>query len=125
MPIFRPLGEDAACASLHCGAAKVTGSNGSGPPTIFRMRPQSSAVCAKGPTLSSVKESGIALARLTRLFVGFSPVMPQKWAGSLIEPPVSEPSAAGVSLAATAAPEPEEEPPVTRSGAQGFLAWPR
>ena len=38
--------------------------------------------------------------------------MPQSAAGSRIEPPVSVPSAPGVSPAATAAPDPLEEPPV-------------
>ena len=51
--------------------------------------------------------------------------MPQKCAGRRIEPPVSEPSAAGTSLAATAAPEPEEEPPVMCAVFHGLRAWPR
>ena len=49
--------------------------------------------------MSSVNESGIALARLTRPLVGLKPVTPQKCAGRRIEPPVSEPSAAGTSRA--------------------------
>ena len=42
------------------------------------------------------------------------PVMPVKAAGWRIEPPVSVPSAAGQSLAATAAADPPEEPPGVR-----------
>ncbi len=87
--------------------------------------PQSSAVCASGPTVSSVNDSGIALARLTRPLVGLKPVTPQKCAGSRIEPPVSEPSAAGTSRAPTAAPEPDDEPPVMRLGSHGLHAGPR
>ena len=53
------------------------------------------------------------------------PVMPQKLAGWRIEPPVSEPVAAGVRRAATAAALPPEEPPGTRDGSQGFLTGPK
>src|SRR5919112_266534 len=50
------------------------------------------------------------------------PVMPQNDAGPRIEPPVSEPSAAGTSPAASAAPDPLEEPPVKCSRFQGLRA---
>ena len=40
------------------------------------------------------------------------PVTPQADAGRRMEPPVSEPREAKVPPLATAAPEPEEEPPV-------------
>ena len=63
--------------------------------------------------MSSDCDNGIAPARETRPQVTFSPVMPQKCAGMRIEPPVSEPSAAKVSRAATAEPDPDDEPPVT------------
>ncbi len=67
----------------------------------------------------------MAPARLTRPVVVLMPDTPQKWAGMRMEPPVSEPSAAKVNRAATAAPEPEEEPPVTCSVFQGFRAGPK
>ena len=67
---------------------------------------------ASGPTVSSDCDSGIAPARLTRPTVVFKPVTPQKCAGIRTEPPVSEPNAANVSRAATAAPDPDDEPPV-------------
>jgi hypothetical protein len=54
----------------------------------------------------------MAPARLIRPTVVFKPVTPQKCAGILIEPPVSEPNAAKVSRAATAAPDPDDDPPV-------------
>ena len=53
------------------------------------------------------------------------PVMPQKAAGWRIEPPVSVPVAAGTSRAATAAAEPPEEPPATRSRLQGLRTAPK
>src|SRR5467141_3227194 len=65
-------------------------------------------------------------ARLTRPNVGMSPTMPQSDAGPRIEPPVSEPSASGTNPAETAAPDPDDEPPVKcarfhglRAGGQG------
>ncbi len=48
------------------------------------------------------------------------PVMPQNEAGWRIEPPVSVPVTAGARRAATAAAEPPEEPPGTRSVFQGL-----
>ena len=50
--------------------------------------------------------------------------MPHSAAGWRIEPPVSVPVAAGVSLAATEAAEPPEEPPGTQSVSQGFFTAP-
>ena len=88
------------------------GSSGSAPAISPSSSAQSSTVCASGPTVSSDCDSGIAPARLMRPTVVFNPVTPQKCAGIRIEPPVSEPSAAKVSRAATAEPEPDDEPPV-------------
>src|SRR5438477_8315520 len=105
-----PFGARFAAFAFQAGAPSVVGSSGSGPAIATRISAQSSAVRASGPTVSSVNESGIALARLTRPFVGFNPVTPQKCAGMRIEPPVSEPSAAGISRAATAEPEPDDDP---------------
>src|SRR6478735_28041 len=51
-----------------------------------------------------------------------NPVMPQWDAGLRIEPPVSEPSAAGTNPAATAAPAPLDEPPVKCSRFHGLRA---
>ena len=57
------------------------------------------------------------------------PTRPQKAAGWRIDPPVSVPVAAMVMRAATAAAEPPEEPPGTRSRlsprrVQGFFTLP-
>ena len=66
---------------------------------------------ARGPQWSNVYELVITPARLTSPNVGISPTTPQCDAGPRIDPPVSEPSATGTMPAATAAPEPVEEPP--------------
>eukprot|EP00955_Chlamydomonas_euryale_P053469 355515-Chlamydomonas_euryale.AAC.13 len=58
--------------------------------------------------------------RDTRPYVGFKPTTPQKCAGWRIEPPVSVPSAATHSRAATAAAEPPDEPPGTRCVSAGL-----
>ena len=73
---------------------------------------QSSTVRVSGPTVSIENDSGMAPARETRLQVGLMPDRPQKVAGARIEPPVSDPSAAKAARAATAEPDPEDEPPV-------------
>ncbi len=83
---------------------------------------QSSTVRAIGPVWSSVQDSGTTPARLTRPYVGLSPAMPQNAAGPRMEPPVSEPSAPTVSPAASAAPEPLEEPPGMWSVFHGLRA---
>src|SRR5712692_9841391 len=123
--MVKVLGERFAAAPSHGGAPSVAGSRGSGPAIASITRTQSAAARASGPTVSRVNESGMALARLTRPGLGLRPVTPQKCAGKRIEPPVSEPSAAGSSRAATAAPEPEDEPPVMRVTSHGLHAGPR
>src|SRR5512146_1654287 len=62
--------------------------------------------------------------RLTRPYVGLTPTTPQNAAGWRTEPPVSEPSAMRTMPAATAAAEPPDDPPGTRSGAIGLRAGP-
>ena len=55
--------------------------------------------------------------------MGFKPTIPQKLAGSLILPPVSEPSEIVDSNPATAAAEPPELPPGTLFKSHGFLTF--
>src|ERR1700722_13813925 len=62
--------------------------------------------------------------RLTRLYVGLIPTTPQKEAGSRIDPPVSVPSEARHSFAATAAADPPDEPPATRAVSCGLVVVP-
>src|SRR5215212_7485873 len=50
------------------------------------------------------------------------PVMPQNDAGPRIEPPVSDPSDAGINPAASAAPEPLDDPPVKCARFHGLRA---
>src|SRR5260221_9370138 len=71
---------------------------------------QSSAVRAIGPSLSMDQLNVIAPVRLTRPYVGRSPVTPQRSHGETMEPYVSEPMANGMSPAAVAAAGPAEEP---------------
>ena len=52
------------------------------------------------------------------------PTTPQSAAGWRIDPPVSDPSASGVSRAATAAADPPLVPPGMRSSAHGLRAGP-
>src|SRR3972149_2284040 len=61
-------------------------------------------------------------ARETRPKVGFRPARPQNDAGPRIEPPVSDPSDAGTRPAASAAPEPLDDPPVKCSRCHGLRA---
>ena len=57
-------------------------------------------------------------------YVGFSPTTPQKDAGCLIEPPVSDPIAAKHSQEATEAALPPELPPGTLFTSHGFEVVP-
>ncbi len=65
-------------------------------------------------------------AVLTRPTVTLRPVSPQNEAGSRTEPPVSVPIAQGAIRAATATPEPLDEPPGVRGVARshGFQGVP-
>jgi hypothetical protein len=53
------------------------------------------------------------------------PDVPQIAAGMRMEPPVSDPSAANASRAATALPEPLDDPPVTCAVFQGLRQCPK
>ena len=57
-------------------------------------------------------------------WVGFSATLPQKPAGRMIDPPTWVPMAVGSMRAATAAAEPEEEPPGVRSRSKGWRVGP-
>ena len=76
------------------------------------------------PTVSKLGASGMVPAMSMRPKVGRRPMMPQKDAGPRTEPPVSLPSAISTSPAATAAAEPDDEPPGTRPGAAGLIGVP-
>ena len=56
--------------------------------------------------------------------MGRIPEMPQKAEGQMIEPQVSEPRANPTRPAATAAPEPEDDPQLQRPVSQGLRVAP-
>src|SRR3954467_11833318 len=62
--------------------------------------------------------------RLTRPYVGRSPLIPLNEDGQTIEPQVSVPIAKAASPAETIAPEPDDEPQVQQPSFQGFFAAP-
>ena len=71
---------------------------------------------ANGPMWSSDHPSGTMPSTGTRPCGPLRPTTPQYAAGRRIEPTVCEPSAAGTMRMATAAAEPDEEPP-------GVCSW--
>src|SRR5262249_56765214 len=62
--------------------------------------------------------------RLMPPCVGLSATFPQNAAGRMIEPPTWVPMAAGTMRAATAAAEPDDEPPGVRAGSNGVVVGP-
>jgi hypothetical protein len=58
-------------------------------------------------------------------YVGFRPTVPHHDEGMRMEPPVSVPRAAKQSPAATATPEPLDEPPVLLPAFQGLMGMGR
>src|SRR5215831_4547137 len=99
-------------------------SRSSAPAISDKSRAQSPTLRASTPMQSSECDSGMVPYRLTRPSVGLMPTTPHVAAGSRTEPPVSEPSAANARPAATAAPDPDDEPPVIWSGFQGLRQRP-
>src|SRR5262249_57614548 len=59
--------------------------------------------------------------RLMAPWVGLSATLPQNAAGRMMEPPTCVPMAAGIMRAATAAAEPDDEPPAVRAGLKGLV----
>ena len=74
--------------------------------------------------MSKLGASGITPASVMRPWLGRIPKRPHRLAGMRIEPPVSLPSAKSTSLPATAAAEPEDEPPGMRPGAATLVGVP-
>ena len=70
---------------------------------------------AIGPAVSWLWAIGMIPARLTRPTVGFMPTMPQVFAGLMIEPSVSVPTATVHRLALTDTADPELDPDGVRS----------
>ncbi len=77
-----------------------------------------------GPGLSWLALIGTMPPVGTEPTVGFSPTIPLTDAGQTMDPSVSVPTARGTRPAASAAPDPDEEPPALRSSAHGFPTRP-
>src|SRR6058998_4449363 len=71
-------------------------------------------------TVSSDDANAMRPYREMSPYVGFSPTTPHSEAGCRTEPPVSVPRAHTASPAATAAADPADEPPGTRSRSHGL-----
>ena len=81
-------------------------------------------VRAIGPAVSWLWAIGMIPVRLNRPRVGLMPTRPFVWAGQMIEPSVSVPTAPAQRFAATAAPEPEDEPHAEATTPSGLrVAW--
>jgi hypothetical protein len=78
----------------------------------------------KYPGVSSDDAIAITPYLELRPYDGLNPTIPHILAGCLIDPPVSVPSAAGTSHAATATADPDDDPPGIRVGSQGLHAGP-
>src|SRR5947209_1047447 len=87
-------------------------------------RALSFTVRARVPQELRPSQSFLAGCGETRPRLGFIPTIPQHAAGIRIEPPPSDPVAAGTIPAATAAAEPPEEPPGVRSPRHGLRVMP-
>src|SRR3954467_9534954 len=93
---------------------------GSCPLITFSKIAASRTSFVNGPIWSSDDANATKPYRDTRPYVGFNPTQPHNAAGCRIDPPVSEPSVAMHSSAATAAAEPPEDPPGIRSKSHGL-----
>ena len=93
----------------------VAGSRGSTPARTVRSAAASATVRHIGPAVSWLWAMGMIPARLTSPTVGLSPTMPQAFAGLMIDPSVSVPTATTQRLALTATADPELEPDGVRS----------
>src|SRR5947208_3159876 len=94
------------------GARAAAADNSSGRPVIAdKPRARSSTPAANSPTVSSVHEKHFTPTVGSIRNEGFIAATPQNAAGRITEPPVCVPSASGIMPAATAAAEPEDDPP--------------
>src|SRR5882672_726155 len=89
------------------------------------MATASATVCAIGPPMSRLRNSGAMPSRLVSPMVERMPTRLVCDDGPRIELPVSEPRPTRPKLEATAAAVPPLEPAGTRSSAYGFFVMPR
>ncbi len=95
----------------------VAGSAGSGADIADSSSAASRTLRAIGPAVSWLWLIGTTCVRLASPSVGLNPTSPLTDDGQVIDPSVSVPTAAAAKLAATAAPEPDDEPHAVRSSA--------
>src|ERR1700746_2323293 len=88
---------------------------------------QSSTVRAIGPAVSSDGHTGYKPSSDKRPIELRNPTSPLNAQGTLIEPPVSLPTAMGTEPSATATADPDEDPPGTRATSRlcGFAGVPK
>ena len=87
-------------------------------------RAASATVRVNVPTVSSVSLNTWTPSAGMAESVGLNPTTPQNAAGRITEPLVCVPIAAQTCRAATAAAEPDDEPPGVCAGFHGFLVLP-
>ena len=84
----------------------------------------SSTVRANTDTVSTDRHAGTTPRDGIAPTVGLSPTMLPNAAGTRPDPAVSVPRLTGTIPAATATPEPDDDPPGTRSGSNGLRGTP-
>ena len=77
-----------------------------------------------GPTVERLQEIGALPAAIILPQVVFKPTTPQRLAGILIDPPISEPVSKPVIPDANAAAEPPDDPPGLLVKSQGLFVVP-
>src|SRR6266849_8739496 len=110
------------------GTGAESASPASGPAITSKSERASAIVRAIGPTTPIQEKApapgGKCPVAGTRPGVGFNPQMPQKCAGTRMEPPPSLPTPPVEHPAAIAAASPPLEPPALHDKSQGFLVLP-
>src|SRR5271156_5735133 len=113
---------------LRAATGAESASPGSGPCKTSKSARTSATVRAIGPTTPSHENAPLLEGKWPvagiRPGVGFSPQMPQKCAGTRIEPPPSLPTPPAEQPAAIAAASPPLEPPGVRAKSHGLLVRP-
>ena len=100
-------------------------SQSSGPWATDKNRAASATVRESGPKWEMESKTVGRMSMGIRPRLGLRPTRPHQAAGMRTEPPMSVPSARGTQPAATAAPEPPEDPPGVRLVSQGLRVIPQ
>ena len=116
-PASEALASGAAKSCAYLAVPLVAGSAGSTPIIPLNSTAASRTLRAIGPGVSWLWLIGTTCVRLIMPSVGFNPTSPFIEDGHTTDPSVSVPTAAAAKLAATAAPDPLEDPHEVRSSA--------